>query len=58
VRGDELEVAWDIFTPLLHQLDAKAVDPILYEFGSKGPKESDDFLAKFGYVPSPAKSKL
>jgi glucose-6-phosphate 1-dehydrogenase len=51
-------VAWDIFTPLLHQLDAKSVDPILYEFGSRGPKESDEFFAKFGYVPSPTDSRL
>ena len=51
-------MAWDIFTPLLHQLDAKSVDPILYEFGSRGPKESDEFFAKFGYVPSPTDSRL
>ena len=36
IRKDELEVAWDIFTPLLHALEEKKVEPIPYEFGTDG----------------------
>jgi glucose-6-phosphate 1-dehydrogenase len=37
VRKDELELAWDIFTPLLHELENKKVKPKPYAFGSEGP---------------------
>lgn len=35
--SDELQEAWRIFTPLLKEIDAGAVDPIPYPFGSRGP---------------------
>ncbi len=35
VRGDELEYAWRLFTPLLHDLEH--VVPREYEYGSRGP---------------------
>ena len=51
VRGDELAAAWKIFTPLLHEIEQqKKLKPIKYEFGSRGPKESDELIAKYGYV--------
>ena len=28
IRDDELRAAWDIFTPLLHHLEEKHIDPI------------------------------
>lgn len=37
IRADELAAAWDIFTPLLHELDAGATPPEPYTFGSCGP---------------------
>ncbi|XP_073148306.1 glucose-6-phosphate 1-dehydrogenase, cytoplasmic isoform-like [Henckelia pumila] len=50
VRRDELKVAWEIFTPLLHRIDAGAFRPITYEQGSRGPAEADKLLERAGYV--------
>jgi len=36
IRKDELGTAWDIFTPILHQLEEANVPPITYPFGSEG----------------------
>ena len=49
VRDDELRAAWKIFTPLLHQIDREKVKPIPYEFGGRGPKESDELISKMGF---------
>ncbi|CAJ1968684.1 unnamed protein product [Cylindrotheca closterium] len=49
VRDDELKASWDIFTPLLHQIDDGKVNPILYEYGSRGPPESDQLTERVGY---------
>lgn len=49
VRDDELEEAWRIFTPVLHEIDAGKVSPIPYVFGSRGPKQADDKMALHGY---------
>jgi glucose-6-phosphate 1-dehydrogenase len=37
IRADELEAAWDIFTPALHRLERDGVEPAPYPFGSTGP---------------------
>ena len=50
VRTDELAEAWRIFTPLLHKIDEGAVKPIQYQYGSRGPKEADELLAKNNFV--------
>ncbi|XP_043704493.1 glucose-6-phosphate 1-dehydrogenase, cytoplasmic isoform-like [Telopea speciosissima] len=50
VRRDELKVAWEIFTPLLHSIDEGGMEPIPYKPGSRGPVEADELLAKAGYV--------
>jgi glucose-6-phosphate 1-dehydrogenase len=49
VRDDELKASWAIFTPLLHQIEKERVRPIPYEYGSRGPLESDDLVKRFGY---------
>ncbi|KPA81983.1 glucose-6-phosphate 1-dehydrogenase putative (G6PD) [Leptomonas pyrrhocoris] len=49
VRKDELDVAWHIFTPLLHQIDRGELKPILYQAGTRGPKEADDFIINSGF---------
>jgi len=49
VRDDELREAWKIFTPLLKEIEDKKIKPIPYKFGSRGPKESDNLIHKFGY---------
>ncbi len=35
--ADELAAAWDIFTPLLRQIEAEKTRPLPYPFGSPGP---------------------
>jgi len=52
VRDDELDAAWKIFTPILHWIEGKdgqAPRPSPYPYGSRGPKELNDFVAKYGY---------
>jgi glucose-6-phosphate 1-dehydrogenase len=39
LRRDELEVSWDIFTPLLHELEATRRRPVIYPFGGEEPPE-------------------
>ena len=49
VRDDELRAAWKIFTPVLHRIEREKIKPIKYEFGSRGPKEADELLARNGF---------
>lgn len=49
VRDDELQASWDIFTPLLHRLHNEKVKPIPYQYGSRGPWESDNLIKSRGY---------
>jgi len=37
IRSDELKAAWDIFTPVLHEMDRESVVPSPYPFGSDRP---------------------
>ena len=36
IRKDELEAAWDIFTPVLHYLEENKIEPKEYPFGTNG----------------------
>lgn len=49
VRSDELLEAWKVFTPILKQIEAGELQPLPYTFGTRGPKESDELVAKMGY---------
>nr|QKY15001.1 plastidic glucose-6-phosphate dehydrogenase (G6PDC) [Polytomella parva] len=48
IRSDELEAAWSLFTPALHALEEKKVQPELYPYGSRGPVGSHYLAAKYG----------
>ncbi|MBN2302627.1 MAG: glucose-6-phosphate dehydrogenase [Lentisphaerae bacterium] len=37
VGNDELAAAWDIITPVLHEMDERRLEPTPYLFGSPGP---------------------
>lgn len=37
IRADELEVAWDLFTPALHEMEQKGMQPRSYAFGTVDP---------------------
>lgn len=47
-RDDELEAAWKLFTPLLHELEQRQVQPELYPYGSRGPIGAHYLAAKHG----------
>jgi len=47
IRDDELAAAWEIFTPILHKLDDKKVQPELYPYLSRGPASGDYLAAKY-----------
>nr|CAB52681.1 glucose-6-phosphate 1-dehydrogenase [Cyanidium caldarium] len=49
IRDDELEVAWNIFTPSLKEMEMAqdSWKPILYDYGGRGPIESDYLAAKY-----------
>lgn len=42
IRDDELAAAWDIFTPILHELEEENVVPEPYAIGSTGPQAAQD----------------
>lgn len=52
VRKDELDAAWRIFTPLLHQIERGEAKPIPYPAGTRGPKEADELLLASGFKTS------
>jgi len=52
VRDDELDVAWKIFTPILHWIEGHSgprPKPVQYPYGSRGPAELDSFVQKYGF---------
>ncbi|KMZ62614.1 glucose-6-phosphate dehydrogenase [Zostera marina] len=48
MRSDELEAAWDILTPVLHEIDEHKIAPELYELGGRGPVGSYYLGARHG----------
>eukprot|EP01105_Mastigella_eilhardi_P017517 TRINITY_DN4026_c0_g1_i2.p1 TRINITY_DN4026_c0_g1~~TRINITY_DN4026_c0_g1_i2.p1 ORF type:complete len:523 (+),score=130.42 TRINITY_DN4026_c0_g1_i2:47-1615(+) len=50
VRSDELTAAWKIFTPLLHELETRKTQPIVYRRNTRGPAEADELLQQSGFV--------
>lgn len=50
IRSDELAAAWDIFTPALHTIDRRGVEPQPYEFGTPGPAAADRLAARYGVI--------
>ena len=47
---DELRAAWAVFTPLLHAIDKGEVPLLPYKYGTRGPPQSDELVAKSGFV--------
>uniref|UniRef100_A0AC35TV68 G6PD_C domain-containing protein n=1 Tax=Rhabditophanes sp. KR3021 TaxID=114890 RepID=A0AC35TV68_9BILA len=50
VRTDELELAWQIFTPFLQYLENNSIKPEKYVFGSRGPESADVLMNTHGFV--------
>ncbi|KAF7013585.1 hypothetical protein CFC21_027654 [Triticum aestivum] len=47
IRSDELDAAWELFTPLLKELEQKRMAPELYPYGSRGPVGAHYLAAKY-----------
>ncbi|XP_072976083.1 inactive glucose-6-phosphate 1-dehydrogenase 4, chloroplastic isoform X2 [Typha angustifolia] len=48
MRSDEVEAAWNILTPIMHEIDEKKITPELYEAGGRGPVGAYYLGAKHG----------
>lgn len=48
IRADELQAGWDIFTPVLHDLESCEIRPQGYAFGSAGPASAGALAALHG----------
>merc|ERR1719213_186127 len=48
VSAPELVEAWRIFTPLLHEIDEKKPQPVIYPFGARVPPGMDDYATQRG----------
>ncbi|CAO3600342.1 unnamed protein product [Absidia cylindrospora] len=48
VRNDELDAAWRIFTPVLHQMEKDRIKPHPYKYGTRGPEKESEFVKKYG----------
>lgn len=53
VRDDELDAAWKIFTPLLHTIDREHIKPEQYPYGTRGPKQLEEFTKRYGVQRDP-----
>merc|ERR1711862_487897 len=57
-RDDELIHSWELFTPLLHQIENERIQPEPYKEGSTGPDKRAEFLRKVGVVENKPQSSL
>jgi len=48
IRGDELKASWDIFTPVLREMERVRSRPEVYDFGSGGPPGAELLAKRFG----------
>ncbi|KAF8408446.1 hypothetical protein HHK36_007599 [Tetracentron sinense] len=47
IRSDELDAAWELFTPLLKELEEKKIIPEYYPYGSRGPVGAHYLAARY-----------
>ncbi len=52
IRADELEAAWDVFTPVLHQMESERMAPEIYPYGSSGPLTGKALARSYGFPES------
>ena len=48
IRNDELDAAWQLFTPVLEALKKGGKAPETYPYGSRGPIGAHYLAAKYG----------
>lgn len=44
IREDELQAAWDIWTPVLHEIEDRRIEPDPYPFGGAGPERAQTLV--------------
>lgn len=49
IRADELEASWEVFTPLLEEIEKNQIQPELYPYGSRGPIGSHYLASKYDF---------
>jgi hypothetical protein len=42
---------------MLHEIEGEKIEPIFYEFGTRGPPESDALIKSLGYFMDPQSSE-
>ena len=45
-RADEIESAWSLIDPIIQEIERDAVRPMLYDPGTWGPAQADNFMAR------------
>jgi glucose-6-phosphate 1-dehydrogenase len=48
IRSDELAAAWDVFTPVLNEMERRGIKPEPYEMGSSGPARTAGLFEENG----------
>jgi len=52
IRDDELQKAWELFTPLLDEIEGSPKQPELYPYGSQGPVGAHYLAARYNIKPA------
>jgi hypothetical protein len=47
VSAEEVEAAWAVVDPIIHQLESTKSQPVIYQFGTKGPVNTNRLLHKY-----------
>lgn len=50
IRADELEAAWDVYSPVLDEMERRRVAPEDYAFGGGGPAGVAALAGRYGWV--------
>ena len=48
LAAESLQAAWELFTPVLKEIETRGISPELYPYGSRGPVGAHYLAAKFG----------
>jgi len=56
ISAEELAAAWDVVTPLLHEIDRLEIEPEPYEFGGSGPRGLEHLAIRFSVDLRPAEA--
>lgn len=49
IGRDELAAAWDIFTPVLAEIDRNCAEPEMYEYGARRPQGAVNLGERYGF---------